>query len=84
MCMLSSERSAFYNVGSLHSASAFGQIVGYSLAFVQSLEAFALNCGKVYENVVSVFSGDEAIAFLSIKPFLQFPCSLCVTSIENK
>jgi len=39
------------------------------LAFVQSFESVALDCGEMYEYVFAAFYLNKAIAFLCVKPF---------------
>ncbi|EGL15721.1 hypothetical protein HMPREF9413_5181 [Paenibacillus sp. HGF7] len=39
------------------------------MAFVQGLEAFALDCGEVYEYIVAAFNFDKTKAFFSVEPF---------------
>ena len=54
---------------------------GDLLAFVQRLEAVALNCGEMYEYVLAaLIVGDEAVALFCVKPF---DCTVvnCGTSI---
>jgi len=41
----------------------------YFIAFSESLEARHAYGGKVYENLLSVFLRDEAVALFLIKPF---------------
>ncbi len=56
-------------VFSLRTAVAFNYVELNALAFFKSFEAFANDCGEVYENVVSAFNFDEAETFLSVEPF---------------
>ena len=60
--------SAFYHVGSLHAAGALGQIIGNGLTLFQSLEAFALDSGEMYEYIRAVLTGDKSIAFFCVEP----------------
>jgi hypothetical protein len=39
------------------------------LAFFEVLEAFALNCGEMNEDIRAAFAGDESISLASIEPF---------------
>lgn len=57
-----------YYVSCLLAASTLNDIVGYSLTLFQSLEAIALDSGEMYEYILSILTGDEAIAFLRIEP----------------
>jgi hypothetical protein len=59
----------FNYVFSLRTAVAFNYVELNALAFFKSLEAFANDCGEVYEYVVSAFNFDEAETFLCVKPF---------------
>jgi len=59
----------FYNVLSLWSTVAFNDVELNALAFVQRLEAIALDRAEVNEYIVSAFNFDETKALLSIKPF---------------
>lgn len=53
------------------------------LALFKSLEAFAYDCGEVYEYVVAaVIVGDESVAFLRIEP-LNCTVVHFGTSIKN-
>jgi hypothetical protein len=38
------------------------------LAFLQILEAFALDRGEVHENIIAAFASEEAVALRSIEP----------------
>ena len=75
-----SSGSKLYNVCSLHSASAFCQIISDLLTLFKSLEAFALDSGEMYEYVISVFTSDEPITFFCVEPlnstFVHFVASI--------
>ena len=60
--------SALYHVGSLHTPGALGQIIGNGLTLFQSLEAFALDSGEMYEYIRAVLTGDKSIAFFCVEP----------------
>lgn len=56
-------------VRSLRSTVALRNLEFDRLAFIQRLEAFALNRGEMNEYVVAVLYLNEAVAFLCVKPF---------------
>lgn len=58
-----------YNVGSLFATVAFDNVEFNSLAFFQSLEAFALDCGEMNEYIAAIFAFNKAITLFSTKPF---------------
>ena len=55
-------------VAGLLAASAFYDLVANSLTLFQSLEAFSLDSGEMYEYVLAALCGNEAVALLRIKP----------------
>lgn len=64
------------NVSGLRSAVALRNVEFYGLAFVQRLEAVALDCGVMNEHVFAVLNLDEAVAFLCVKPLnCSFQCN---------
>jgi len=71
---LVSVRLQFYYVLSLGTTAALSDVELNALAFVQSLEAIALDSAEVYEYVCAAVNGDKAIALLRVEPF---DCSLC-------
>lgn len=54
---------------SLRSLSAVNDFVFNSSAFLEGLEAFHVQSGIVYEYIVTILIGDEAITFLVVEPF---------------
>ena len=46
-----------------------GQIIGNGLTLFQSLEAFALDSGEMYEYIRAVLTGDKSIAFFCVEHF---------------
>lgn len=70
----------FYNVLSLWSTSALSYVELNALAFVQRLEAFASDCGEVYEYVASAFNLDKTETFVCVEPFY---CT-CLHDITSK
>ena len=56
------------NIGSLHAALTFCQVKIDSLSFIERLEAISLDCGIMYEYVLSILTGDEAITFFCVEP----------------
>ncbi len=60
--------SELYYVSGLHSAGALLKVERYSLTFVKRLEAFGLDRGKMYKDILSVFTGDKAVALLRVEP----------------
>ena len=69
-------KSELNNIRGLRTAVAFGDIECYCLALVECLESVGLDCGIMYEYVVSVISCDESITFFCIEP-LNFACCHC-------
>ena len=59
----------FYYVLSLWATVALNDVELNALTFVQSFEAFALDCAEVYENIVSAFYLNESETFFCVKPF---------------
>jgi hypothetical protein len=57
------------NVGCLWALGTIGNLKLYLIAFIEGLKPISLNGGEVYENIISVVSGNEPIALLLIKPF---------------
>jgi hypothetical protein len=59
----------YNNIGCLW---AFGTILYlelYLIAFIKGFETLPLNGGEMYEDIISIISGNEPEAFLLIKPF---------------
>jgi hypothetical protein len=56
------------NFLSLHAFLAAGSDEGHVLTFFQALEAIALDCFEVNEQVVTGLRGDEAEAFFIVEP----------------
>ena len=65
--------SKLHDIGCLHAAFTFGQIVGDSLPLIQGLETFTLDRGKMYEHILAALTSDKDLAFFSVEPFY---CSL--------
>jgi hypothetical protein len=59
----------YNNVGCLWAFRTIGNLELYLIAFIERLKPVSLNGGEVYENIISVISGNEPIALLLIKPF---------------
>lgn len=68
----------FSYVSCLRTTVTFRDFKFYFLTFIQSLEAVALNCGEMYENVFAAFSRNKTITFLCVKPF---NCTLQVNNL---
>ncbi|SEJ80520.1 hypothetical protein SAMN04488127_2873 [Bhargavaea ginsengi] len=62
-------RLSFLNVSCLSSTSTLLNVKRHLLTFVQRFEAVTLDCGEVYEYVVSTFTFDKAKTFFCVKPF---------------
>jgi hypothetical protein len=57
------------NVGCLWAFRTIGNLELYLIAFIEGFKSISLNGRKVYEDIISVVSGNEPIALLLIKPF---------------
>ena len=57
------------NVGCLWAFRTIGNLELYLIAFIEGFKPLSLNGRKVYEDIISVVSGNEPIALLLIKPF---------------
>ena len=63
------------HVFGLEGLGAFHDIECHGLAFLQALEAFALNCREMYEDVVAVGPAQKPNPFASLN-HLTVPCSI--------
>ena len=68
------------DVGSLRATIALCNVKLYSLTFIESLEAIALDCGEMYEDISAVIGCDKSITFLCVEP-LNLAC--CHTIYES-
>jgi len=57
------------NVGCLWALRTFGDLEFYLIAFIEGFKSIPLNGGEMYEDIISVISGNEPKALLLIKPF---------------
>ncbi len=57
------------NVRCLWAFWTLGNLELYLITFIQRLEPISLDGREVYEDVISVVSGNEPIALLLVKPF---------------
>ncbi len=57
-----------YNVGSLKSLRSLFYFELNLLVLFQSLIAFGLDCGKMYEYIIAALYGDKSESLLRIKP----------------
>ena len=62
--------SAHYdNVGCLWAFRTIGNLELYLIAFIEGFKSIPLNGREVYEDIISVISGNEPKALFLIKPF---------------
>ncbi len=59
----------FADIGSLGPTGTFHNVKFNFLTLVQRLEAFIIDSGKMYEYIVPILAGNEAITFFSAEPF---------------
>ena len=57
------------NVGCLWTLWTFGDLEFYLIAFIEGFKSIPLNGGEMYEDIISIISGNEPKALLLIKPF---------------
>ncbi len=57
------------NVGCLWAFRTIGNLELYLIAFIEGFKPISLNGREVYEDIISVVSGNESIALFLIKPF---------------
>ena len=69
-----------YNVSSLGAFLSVDDIEGNLLPFVKGLEALSLNCAEMYEDILTLVSGDKPVAFAFVEPLYS---SLCHETIAS-
>ena len=63
-----------HNVSGLRAFLSVDDVEGYLLAFVEGLEALALNCAEMYEDVLTFVGGDEPVPFGLVEPLYSSLC----------